>query len=41
MHFDGKMILNVTIGVLVGVALFTILLKTPVEKVATKIPYNK
>lgn len=40
MHFDGKMIFNVMLGAVLALAIYTILLKTPIEKVATKIPYN-
>lgn len=40
MHFEGKMIFNVMLGALIGLVVFTLLLKTPVEKLATKIPYN-
>jgi hypothetical protein len=41
MHFDGKMIFNVMLGAVIALAVYTILLKTPIEKVADKIPYNK
>lgn len=41
MHFDGKMIFNTMVGALIAIVVFTILLKSPIEKVADKIPYNK
>jgi hypothetical protein len=39
--FDLKTIVNVTIGAVIGLALFTVLLETPVRKLAEKVPYNK
>lgn len=40
MHFDGKMIWNVMLGAILALIVYTILLETPIKKVATKIPYN-
>lgn len=40
MHFDGKMIWNVMLGALLAIVVFTLLLETPVKKLAAKVPYN-
>ena len=40
MHLEGKMIWNVMIGALIAIVVYTILLDTPVKKLAAQIPYN-
>lgn len=40
MHFDGKMIFSVMIGALIAIVVFTLVLETPVKKLASKIPFN-
>ncbi len=40
MSFDGKMIFNVMLGALLAIVVFTLLLETPVKKIAAKIPFN-
>lgn len=41
MSFDGKTVFNVVIGVIIGLAIYTLLAETPVRKLADKIPFNK
>ena len=40
MHFDGKMIWSVMLGALIAIVVFTLILETPVKKLASKIPFN-
>lgn len=40
MNFDGKMIWSVMIGALIALVVYSLLLETPVKKLAAKIPFN-